>query len=293
MDLVPSWLITRIEADFGAVVHLSGQPGVVRTRTWRVQSAFASVVVKQCDNREYDFYVRYAELLRGEGVSLPTVYWMGRDEANQGWLVLEDVSQPLDASEWLGSAEPLSLLVRLHAAHQEALPQSAYRPAWDERLSEQVLAWYTNGATRRQLASRLGELQVRAQELFFGRWWLSGDPNLTNWRVRRDGDAVLVDWERFCEGNPAIDLAILMPGVGIDGTTERLVAARYVELWDALRGGSPFSPGELVPHIRLAKIWSFVEFLANAWDDAAAASQPAVQALLAELPGLASSHMFR
>ncbi|MDQ0220379.1 hypothetical protein ELQ35_19985 [Peribacillus cavernae] len=74
-----------------------------------------------------------------------------------------------------------------------------------------------------ELTDILSFLQEQAKVLFRPLCCISGDPNPTNWGVRNNGDLVLFDFERIGYGNPAIDLAITMPGFGSqDGSLEYL-----------------------------------------------------------------------
>jgi len=75
-------------------------------------------------------------------------------------------------------------------------------------------------------AECLSRFEREAQTLFEARCWISGDPNPRNWGERSDGSAVLFDWELFGPGSSALDLAIIVPGLG-DIETFQQVVDRY------------------------------------------------------------------
>lgn len=101
--------------------------------------------------------------------------------------------------------------------------------------------------------------QQEAQSLFDPECPLSGDPNPANWGMRDDSSLVLFDWERYCLGTPALDLAITVPGLG-DLANLRRVAAAYLH---GEESQAPRTPERLAREIALAKVWSVVEFLAR------------------------------
>nr|WP_286088676.1 phosphotransferase [Enterobacter chuandaensis] len=68
--------------------------------------------------------------------------------------------------------------------------------------------------------------QQAGSVLFHQECLISGDTNAGNWGRRKNGDAILFDWERFGTGSPAIDLASLVKGMGSrQGITQ--LAERY------------------------------------------------------------------
>jgi Ser/Thr protein kinase RdoA (MazF antagonist) len=160
-------------------------------------------------------------------------------------------------------ADP-DLIAVLRLLHQSALPDlpaplAPYRPTWEMATTDRALVALPalpacDAAT---LMDNLGAMCDAAQPLFAPRCPLSGDPNPANWGLRDDGSLVLFDWERFCRGAPAIDLAITVPGLG-DMTAFRQVAVGYSV------GQAPSDEAEqMAREIALAKVWSVVEFLAH------------------------------
>jgi aminoglycoside phosphotransferase (APT) family kinase protein len=93
-----------------------------------------------------------------------------------------------------------------------------------------------------------------------------------------------MDWERFCQGHPAIDLAITMPGIGSkDGAMERTMAEMYIRLWQKNTGSVPTELDALERGNRVAKLW---EFIANAKVAPALYPHDTVAYIVRELPSL-------
>lgn len=62
---------------------------------------------------------------------------------------------------------------------------------------------------------------------------------------------MLFDFERIGYGNPAIDLAITIPGVGSkDGSLEKEIAIQYITLWQKNGINYPSSVDKLIQQIR-------------------------------------------
>lgn len=120
-------------------------------------------------------------------------------------------------------------------------------------MTDAALAWFP-AHTAAALRPILQTIRRLAQPLFVPRFPLSGDPNPTNWGLRRDNSLVLYDWERFGWGTPALDVAITIPGLGDPGAFRKM-AACY------LATDERAAVAQLTQHIGLAKVWSLVEFL--------------------------------
>jgi thiamine kinase-like enzyme len=130
---------------------------------------------------------------------------------------------------------------------------------WDEESIERFQHLLPHG-----IRTKVEYIREQVKALFIPFCCLSGDPNPTNWGVRDNGDLVLFDFERIGYGNPAIDLAITMPGFGSeDGSLELEIAKKYISYWIKDDYAFPFSEVELVNQIHLAKIWSALDYLAN------------------------------
>ncbi|WP_081503918.1 phosphotransferase [Alicyclobacillus hesperidum] len=182
------------------------------------------------------------------------------------------------------------MLFRLHSStwrnRRLELDEQAYKPVWDDEMAMQACEWFEDEAERSDMANQMMKLQLDAQVLFEPTCCISADPNPTNWRIRDDGDLVLIDWERFCYGHPAIDLAITMPGLGSkDGTMEGQIADLYRECWERNAGSVPPELSDLERLIRVAKLWSVVEFLANARRNPESYPEQTVACIVRELLG--------
>jgi aminoglycoside phosphotransferase (APT) family kinase protein len=154
-------------------------------------------------------------------------------------------------------------------------------------MTEQAATWFEHSAHRLDIMAHLKESQYAGQSLFTHWCWLSGDTNPTNWRVYDEEEWVLTDWERFCTGHPAIDLGITMPGLGsMDMSLERNIAAQYVRRCSDLGDDLALSEIKLAHQIRLAKLWSAVEFLANAAQLSIEYSKTTIEHLIEFLPEL-------
>lgn len=126
-------------------------------------------------------------------------------------------------------------------------------------MNERALSLFP-AAEAARLAPHLEAARAAHQHLFAPACALSGDPNPANWGLRDDGTLVLFDWERYCRGAPALDLAITVPGL-VAEAAYRLVAARYLA-----SGPAPAleTHDSLARDIRAAKVWSVTEFLSHA-----------------------------
>jgi len=171
-------------------------------------------------------------------------------EAEGPWLLMEHLPDPLPQERWGADPEVLAVLRRLHAAPVEpvlALP-GRYRPRWDRDLTDAATrALALDGAT----SDRLDRLASRSAALFEPRGVVSGDPNPRNWRLAPDGAPVLLDLERVTVASPAVDLAILLPGLPDRRAAEAVVA-----------GYGAAAPR--VEDVLLAKAWTVVELAAAA-----------------------------
>lgn len=233
---------------------------------YRVDFSNHSIIVKQMAKpQEYLFYYKCSSLLKEFRKNIPSLYWSYKDE-NKYWIVIEDIPYALSKERWRQADE--QVLRTLFLFHTESwgksLPiENFYIPKWDHRLTESVFALYSD-KTGNQLQHLLIKAQEDSQQLFKPYCWISADTNPTNWGVRKDGSVVLFDWERICCGSPAIDLSIIMPGLGTpDNSLELSIAKKYLKMWSSAGLDFPISEWELLWQIKLAKIWSVVEFLDN------------------------------
>jgi aminoglycoside phosphotransferase (APT) family kinase protein len=178
------------------------------------------------------------------------------DAPGRCWLLIEDIPRPLPFERWPADPDLLGTLRRLHEASR-GLPapfRGTFRPAWPEEFSRQVLGLLSVEQAR-QIEAPLGRLREEAIPLFVPECAISGDPNPGNWRMREDGSLVLLDWERFGAGTPALDLAITVPGLGSP--------AEYAVCAAVYLGASGEGMERLARRIAVAKVWSVIEFLAH------------------------------
>jgi len=225
-----------------------------------------SIIVKQMTKpQEYLFYNECCSFFKEFRKNIPSLYWSYKDE-NKYWIVIEDIPYAFPKERWHQADE--QVLRALFSFHTESWRRSfpvenSYIPKWDYRLTECVLAFYSD-KTGNQLQPLFIKAQEDSQQLFKPYCWISADTNPTNWGVRKDGSVVLFDWERISCGSPAIDLSIIMPGLGTpDDSLELSIAKKYLKMWSSAGLDFPFSEWELLWQIKLAKIWSVVEFLNN------------------------------
>jgi len=125
-------------------------------------------------------------------------------------------------------------------------------------------------------------MQVAAAPLFAPDCPLSGDPNPGNWGLRGGGDLVVFDWERFCRGAPALDLAAVVPSLGTS-TAFLTIAEIYVDTVLMTPGGRVPDASRLAREIVLAKTWNAAELLAGFGPDALS-QRPTVEWLRAHFP---------
>jgi aminoglycoside phosphotransferase (APT) family kinase protein len=124
----------------------------------------------------------------------------------------------------------------------------------------------------------------QASQPIFAPWcWISGDPNPLNWGLRADGSLVLFDWELFGPGTPAIDLAIIIPGLG-NAVQYAAVADYYVDLWACQPDPLPWTNAQLARNVALAKIASVVRLLAAHADGSARVGDELVSWLVNKTP---------
>ena len=250
--------------------HLGGRPDLARLSgvkqnggCLRAVVGERSVIVKGAERREWAFFECADALPAGLRPHLPVCFaaWQTEDGC---WVAMEDVPRPLPRERWLADRAALAVLAVLHSVTwgQPAAVEEPFRPRWSDEMTETVLTLF--GPDAPAVEGPLRRAQAAAQPLFAPRCWVQGDANPTNWRLRADGTAVLVDWERVGLATPAIDLAVTVPGVGsVDGTDERRVAEGYEECWRATGTPLPAELAGLERQVVLAKRWNVVEFLAE------------------------------
>jgi aminoglycoside phosphotransferase (APT) family kinase protein len=243
-------------------------PVAVRMQAERRLGQIDAVVKGGAKAAEAEFYERIAPVLRGRGVGVPDLLWGGED-AGERWLIIEEIPTPLPRKRWGADPEVVAALARIHTAG-DALPPlragDAFRPEWSEETTAMAIRALgdPNGDGLDDVATVLAGMQEDAAPLFAPACPLSGDPNPANWGLRSDGSLVLYDWERFCRGTPALDLAALVPGLGTPEDFEDVAASYAAVLTNA---GEPTAASldvaALARDSALAKAWNVVEVLAG------------------------------
>lgn len=258
---IPRIVLEHARTVAGTTKSIERLAGMSGGDVYRIRGTRRSVIAKRpAREAEVTFYRHIAPQLHKAYDFTPFLLDAVREDA-RWWLLLEDVSRPLPRERWLADPELLTALARLHALPLPAMTGdvSPYRPAWTPALSDRALTTLP-AATAATITPPLELLQPAAQGLFAPLAPLSGDPNPTNWGLRDNGRIVLFDWERYCRGAPALDLAITIPGLG-DANAFRLVARRYLTAAPSQQDARLDS---LTREIAVAKVWSVVEFLAMA-----------------------------
>lgn len=264
----PATLRAHVEHHFGQTTAIEPLGGMSGGEVARLCFARASAIVKRSRSPvETHVYTTLSTTLEGHGISLPRLRWSGQD-GDDFWLVMEDIPNPLPRERWEADAEALGMLRRLHALPLDRswMPPGAFVPSWLEGLTEAALDLFPE-RERAGLEPLLERARRDALPLFEPSCPISGDPNPLNWGLRDDGSLVLYDWERFTLGTAPLDLAITVPGLGDEAAYER-VAAVYLD------GADRGAVEELAGSIRLAKMWSVVEFLAGVSSGAVEPSFP-------------------
>jgi aminoglycoside phosphotransferase (APT) family kinase protein len=262
MSLVlPSALEQMLAAKYGALTQIELLNGKSGANVHRLRFAQTSLVVKQTfSGAETAFYKQIAPILNSHAIPLPEVELTHHDGTSY-WLVIEHIPEPLPRERWHGDQDIIHVLAQLHTIDTALIPLTPTRfiPAWDDEITHNALLCF-EPALDEAITSRLKELQSRSQHLFKPECAISGDPNPANWGIRSNGALVLFDWERFTLATPAIDVAIIIGGLG---STEqfRHVAAAYLAAREAI--GQPYdrSVEAFARDITLAKLWTIVEYL--------------------------------
>jgi aminoglycoside phosphotransferase (APT) family kinase protein len=288
--LEPAWppaLVAQLRQTHGAPTGIEQLGGMSGGRVWRVRCATASLIVKlSASPAEARFYEQVAEPLRAAGVPSPRMEW-ALHEPDAHWLILEDIPAPLPVqtpATWSPDARVIAILARLHAVTRANPPnlQDAQPQAWTDAMTSSALTFFSPEVAA-TLALRLRQLRQASQPIFTPWCWVSGDPNPLNWGQRDDGSPVLFDWELFGPGTPAIDLAIIIPGLG-HAEQYAETAECYVEHWARQSAALPWTSAVLARDIALAKIASVVRLLAAHADGSARVNDELVTWLIDQAP---------
>jgi hypothetical protein len=270
----PAELVRYLSERYGqpsAIEPLGG--GQSGATVERVRFASGSVVVKgPAERRELHVYRALRSRFEAAGVRLPGLEW----SSDNGWLVLEDLPAVLPVQDALGHPRVVGVLRRLHSELKDVDLEDPFVSTWPPELTERALAAF-RVSTASGLEPRLMELRDHALPLFDGQCVISGDPNPTNWGLRENGELVLFDWGRIGRGEPAIDLAITVPGLGNRADYARLAS---VYLGDETGSGVD----ALAAEIAVAKVWTVVHYLAEAGAGHIPNAAAAIERLEAAVP---------
>lgn len=235
--------------------------GMSLNSVWRVRFDDASVIVKAGPSaHEAHFYERVASSLRLASIPIPDLYHSFH-EPERHWLLIEDIPRPLpipSPDDWQPDDRIVTILARLHAATRARPPDLPAREPhrWRPEATSSALGFLQPDVAT-TLAPMLERLQRESESIDKPWCWISGDPKPRNWGLRADGTPVLFDWERFAPGVPAIDLAIVVPGLGTP-TDYANVAAAYL---DASEASLLWNIDSLARQIAVAKVATVVQLL--------------------------------
>jgi aminoglycoside phosphotransferase (APT) family kinase protein len=262
----PAALTEQLHRMYGIPRSVERLGGMSVAAVYRVRFAGGSVVVKVSAARQESlFYERVAPRLRPMGIPIPALEWSAEAEGRH-WLVLEDIPAPLPVAHgeaWAPDPRMVAVLARLHVQDLD-VPASLFvreEWRWTDAMTDGALSFFPR-AQSRELAAPLRALQDEAQHLSEEQCWIAGDPNPSNWGVRRDGSLTLFDWELFRRGTPPVDLAIIVAGLG-DVERYEQVAACYIDCRHDLNGAARWPPQRLARDIALAKVWSVAALLSR------------------------------
>lgn len=257
IGFLPVQLQSLLIERYGCAGHVEPLSGLTDASVWRLHFTEESVIVKRTTNaNEAFFYKQVAPKLQDAEVPIPELLFLEcKDESV--WIVLEYIPRPFPKERWLADGEQLSILRRLHQIDGGVwrTAPTLFRPEWTAEMNEAALTWFA-GSEVGELQQQLDCWRYEARPLFEPNCLISGDPNPLNWGLRLDGTLVHFDWERFGWGTPALDLAITVPGLGIQDEYETLALA-YSHRDE--RAATEI----LVRQIKLAKAWAVVELLAT------------------------------
>lgn len=262
----PDQIRDYINKNLGVAPTLELLNGKSGANVYRLRSADASLILKtSLHSNEVPFYQNIAPVLIANHIPIPALKIAFKD-ASGSWLILEDIPNPLPPEYRTGHIDLITILARLHTLKLESIPAqfNGYIPSWTSELTDKALACFTPPVAQ-QIHPRLETLQQKAQPLFQREALISADPNPGNWGVRADGSLVLFDWERFTRATPAIDLAIILAGLGnMRHFTE--IATNYRVEREKLNQPYLLPVQQLAQRIAHAKLWTLVEYLSEYTD---------------------------
>ncbi|MGP8306168.1 phosphotransferase family protein [Vibrio sp. YIC-376] len=194
---------------------------------------------------EATFYQNHAESFNQQGIYVPNLIEL---DMHRNTLQIEYIPNLVEQDFLRQDHRVIKQLVSLHEVTPTA-KDLYHTHQWTLSATQQAL---TTLMLDRATEHFFYLTQENSGHLFDSANLISGDTNAGNWGLRKNGELVLFDWERFSKGHVAIDLAPLIKGMGTqDDYLE--VAQKYVE---CARQGHP---KELTGAIVEAKTWIVVE----------------------------------
>lgn len=226
--------------------HLGSRPAIIK--------------ITPC-GRERWFYQHLAHPLAGCGISAPLLLWAGSlptaKSPERSVIVLEKIPRLLPKARWRADPGTLATLARLHSCTAQGhLPPGSKvsgkhgglkAESWPAAMNEEAAQLF---AKAEQAHTVLEQARRRSRAFLAPEHIVSGDPNGSNWGLRRTGQLVLFDWERVGLGSAALDLAGVAYGEPDDD--EFTAIAR---LYLSFRPGYGQLVRELVAKIKLARLY--------------------------------------
>lgn len=160
------------------------------------------VLKLQEPRQELAFYRDIAATMMNDSSWTPLLFGMG-EVGKFNWLLLEHIVFPWPDHRFNFDQEAIGRLPELHATEIQPNFMNWVEQAWPGEHLE-ALGKHLPSRTISQLVAIHSEYEkINRENLTL----CSGDPNVPNWRVRCDDTAVLLDWQRVCFENRALDLA--------------------------------------------------------------------------------------
>ncbi|WP_028672502.1 phosphotransferase family protein [Saccharospirillum impatiens] len=169
-------------------------------------------------------------------------------------LVIEYLPTLLDSEEW-SSAHIVRALVKLHTAPISVEDSRLFELAWSDECTEKALS-KLNREARARSKQYFQHFFEHRETIFQPIGPISGDSNIGNWGKRNSGEFVLFDWERFCLGSPAIDLAPLLPGM-----SNPVQVKKFCKRYLAANETCTIALADMVQQTLVAKVWIAVEVI--------------------------------
>ncbi len=196
---------------------------------------------------EEAFYREASGSLQAAGLRVPTLLASGD---NPRWVLLEYLPWSLPRKRWGRDPAAIRYLARWHALAPMVLDAGVF-PSYTFRWDDNLISLDLDPSP----GVLVGRFSDELHEIFSSVGWVHGDTNVTNWRIAPDGALALTDWARLGRAHPAIDLAILQPGLP-DWDALSDLADAYCTLRPQAGPAR-----RLARFMALAKWWSALDFL--------------------------------